>query len=131
MAVVTMNLVNHKPVRSARLAEYFVCLEFDTNNTSAPDGLSPALSGVTLGRTGVGDLTVTFAESDKPLAVHFASVQIEGDEKDMFAKVTGYTPATGVLTLTTYTNSAGTISPADTTDKKLKLLLVCTRSDKS
>lgn len=131
MAVVTMNLVNHKPVRSARLAEYLVCFEFDTNGASAPDGKSPAHDAITLGRTGVGDLTVTFAETDKPLAVHFGDAQIEGDEKDMFAKVTGYTPSTGVLTLTTYTNAAGTISPADTTDKKIKVFLVCTRSDKS
>lgn len=105
---------------------YLEVLQFETNNTSAPDG-GVYDENITLARADTGDLTVTFAAGFRPQAVAFACAQVLEDDADMFVKVTGYTASTGVLTLTTYTNSGGTISAADTNNKTIQLFLVCTK----
>lgn len=107
---------------------YIDCFQFETNNTSAPDGGVYA-TDLTFARADTGDLTVTFAEGRRPQAVVFAAAEVVEDDADMFVKVTGYTASTGVLTLTTYTNSSGTISADDTTDKTVRVFLVCTKKE--
>ena len=133
MAIVTGNLRSHFPFRSGRMNEFLLCFDFETNSTSAPDGLSPAIDGITLGRTGVGDLTVTFAEDKKPYAVHACIPSIVEEQAGYHVKYTGYTLSTGVLTMTVYDedDTSGIQAPADTTDFTIQVVLVATRSDKS
>jgi hypothetical protein len=133
MAIITANLVNHKPIRSARLGEYLIAFTFETNNTSAPDGLSPAIDGITLARSGVGDYTITFDEDKKPYAVHFCMADFVEDAPGWHVKYTGYTQSTGVLTLTATDedNTSGIEAAADSTDQTIQVLILATRSDKS
>lgn len=127
MAVINAKWLGDYPLRTGRPESYILILEFETNSTSAPDGLVPNVTGVTLGRTGVGDLTVTFAEDVKPNQVLFCEPSVVEDDPDLNAKYTGYTKATGVLTLTTYDGGVA----ADTDDQTVQLLIVATRSDKA
>lgn len=109
---------------------YMFFVEFDTNNTSAPDGVNPT-QGITVARAGVGDFTITFDEEYKPRVVHCGWVCIEADNAELHGKVTGYTDSTGVVTLTIYDDSAvaGTEAPADTTDIRVQVLLLCNSSE--
>lgn len=108
---------------------------FDTNNTSAPDGVVHPAPGitVTVARADVGDFTITLPAGSRPKELLFGAVTILGDEARLHGKVTGYTAATGVVTLTIYeeqddgadTDPDNGISvAADTTDKSVRVLLV-------
>lgn len=122
------SLTNHYPVFATQGDGYFFTCKFETNNTSAPDGVVPSTDGFAVARTGVGDFTITFDEDKKPYDVWFATAQAEEDDAGLEVKVTGYTRATGVLTLTVYDESTGTAAAADTTDKTIAVLALCTRS---
>lgn len=107
---------------------YLYVLRFETNDTSAPDGAEPSGS-VTLGRSDVGDLTVTFDESVKPKVVHACWPMIEENSADDFIKPGGYTASSGVYALHLYTNSSGTIASADTDDQTIVCVMLCNKSD--
>jgi hypothetical protein len=103
-------------------------LKFESNSTSAPDGLVPNYGDdVKIARTGTGTFTVTFIGSKKPF---WAAVKCyhEEDDADLKVVTSGYVQSTGVVTLKTYTNSGGTWSAADTTDKTIVVELYCTQS---
>lgn len=115
------------PVKGNRVNPYFIELSFETNSTSAPDGVSPNYgSDLAVARTGVGTFTVTFAGRKKPFRCKVLAFH-EDDDADLFVRGS-YVQSTGVLTLKTYVNSAGTIAAADTNNKTIALLLYCTDS---
>jgi hypothetical protein len=107
------------PVRATRYDERDFAIKFDSNNTSHPDGVVPDYTGVTVARTGTGTITITFAASVRPLEFRQPLAYIVGDESNLFAKVVSYVASTGVLTVKMYTNNAGTIAAADSTDKEV------------
>lgn len=126
-----MGLVDNNPFKAQGVDDYLVDLQFDTNGTSAPDGLAPDHGDdLKVARTGVGTFTLTFAGPKKPLRVR-AVVQALEDDANLFCKVTSYVSSTGVVTLKTYVNSAGTIAAADTTDKTIQVFLFCTKAARS
>lgn len=106
---------------------YLMVVQFESNNTSAPDGLDPS-DGFTTSYSDVGDVNIIFDEDVKPREVLFADCQIAENDGDIFVKCGDYVASTGTLPLYLYTNSGGTISSADTTDKTYKLLMVCSDS---
>lgn len=102
--------------------------QFESANTSAPDGLVPSSGGVTMARADEGDLTATFDARVKPKVVHWGGISIVENDADVFAKVGAYTESTGVLLIYLYTNSGGTISSADTNNLTYQVLLLCNAS---
>lgn len=122
-----VNRLNHNPARITLNGDaYLDVVQFETNNTSDPDG-GVYDADLTIARADTGDITVTYSGDRKPQAIPFAIGSVVEDDANMFIKYTGYTASTGVATFTTYTNSGGTISAADTTDKTIQLFLVCTK----
>ncbi len=109
----------HYPVR-ARASE-LILLDgtFETNSTSNPDGATGDISSVS--RADTGDLVVTMKNAYKQFL--FMAAVVEEDDANMFVKVTGSSATAGTVNLTTYTNSAGTISAADTNDKTVRLVV--------
>lgn len=126
-----VHLLNHQPLWATGQEWYAYVLQFETNDTSAPDGATPDDGETTLGRTGVGDLTITFPAGKRPNRLIYGAASIIEDDVDMFAKVTGYTASTGVLTLTTYVNTAGTIAQADTNNKTVQVLAIFSRNSEA
>lgn len=131
MAITLAKWLGDYPVRGNRPEMEVIVLAFETNGTSAPDGLDPNVTGVALGRTGVGDLTVTFAEDIKPNKVLACIPSVVEDTPQMEVKYTGYTKSTGVLTLTTYDedDTSGIQTQADSTNQTISLVIFATRSE--
>ena len=102
-------------------------VQFETNNASTPDGVVQANDGVTIARADTGDFTITFPSGKRPAALLVGLANYIEDDANLFCKVTGYTASTGVLTVTSYTNAAGTIAAADTTDKTLNVFCIFAR----
>jgi hypothetical protein len=102
-------------------------VQFETNDTSDPDGIVQDDDGSTIARADTGDFTITFPSNAKPAALLVGLASYVEDDADVFAKVTGYTASTGVLTVTSYTNSAGTIAAADTNNKTLNVFCIFSR----
>jgi hypothetical protein len=133
MAITLAKWTGDFPVKCNRPEAYMLILQFETADTAAPDGLDPSVTGVTLGRTGVGDLTVTFAEDIKPNKVLACFADFVEDDPENHVKYTGYTKATGVLTLTTYSDLivAGTEAADDLNNQTVQLVIWATRSEMS
>lgn len=126
-----MGLVNNNPLRCQGVDDYVVDGQFDTNNTGVPDGLAPNHgSDLAIARTGVGVFTLTFAGAKKPLRARLLA-QVLGDEPNLRAVPVSYVPSTGVATIKVYSNSAGTWTAADTTDKTIQYVLLCSRANGS
>ena len=126
------NLRGSYDLQSVTSDAFVYCVQFETNNASNPDGIVQASDGVTIARADTGDFTVTFPAGKRPQALLFGAGTYIEDEANLFVKVTGYTASTGVLTVTSYTNAAGTIAAADTNDKTLALFCVfCRKSANS
>lgn len=104
-------------------------IRFETNGTSAPDGVVPASAGFAVARADVGDFTITWDEDKKPQDVLACIGYAEEDDAGLEVKWTGYTLATGVGTLTVYDETTGTAAAADTTDKTIVLVLFYKRTD--
>lgn len=126
--------INHEggyPCRVNLGDAYFWAFSFDSNSTSAPDGLLVDNGEVTVARADTGDYTVTFNSDVKPYALLWGDASIRGDEAELDAKVTGYTQSTGVLTLTVYDedDTSGISAAADSTDKKVQILCLFSRSE--
>ncbi len=102
-------------------------VQFETNNASTPDGVVQSSDGVTIARADTGDFTITFPTNARPAALLVGLANYIEDDANLFCKVTGYTASTGVLTVTSYTNAAGTIAAADTTDKTLNVFCIFSR----
>lgn len=101
-------------------------VQFETNNTDAPDGIIQASDGVTIARADVGDFTITFPTNARPAALLYGTADFIEDLADYSAKVTGYTASTGVLTLSTYLDD-GSPAVADTTDKTVSVFCIFSR----
>lgn len=127
-----MGMINHKPLRSTRGEQYLFTLQFETNSTSAPDGLSPAYGTdvLSIDQTATGKYEITFQESKKPYAVHACFADFVEDLPGWSVKFVSYDQETGVLVLMAYDedNTSGVAAAADSTDKTIQLLAVCTRS---
>jgi hypothetical protein len=121
------NLRGPFPLMSVTSDCFVYCVQFETNNASAPDGIVQASDGVTIALADTGDFTLTFPSNNKPQALVAGFATYIEDEANLFCKVTGYTASTGVLTVTSYTNSAGTIAAANTTDKTLCVFCIFSR----
>jgi hypothetical protein len=116
-----MGLVNHNPTWSTRANSYDFTIKFDTNNTSAPDGVDPSYgTDCAVARSGVGTFTITFAASKKPYALLWGDAEILGDEPTLDAQVEGYVQSTGVLTVSVISDG-GTPAVAETTDKTVQV----------
>lgn len=109
--------------------------KFDTNGTSAPDGVMHSDDGAVVARTGAGTFTVTFP-SPVPYALVWADASILGDEANLHAKAVSYVQATGVLTIKVYQQADdgadtdpdnGLSAAADTTDKTVQVHCVFSR----
>lgn len=126
-------MAKHRPrggslVKSNLLGDtYLVVMSFESNGTSAPDGVDPS-AGFTVARTDVGDTTLTFDEAVKPRNVLFASCEVAENDANDFAKCGDYVPSTGVLPIYLYTNSTGNIASTDSTNQTYKVFLVCNDS---
>lgn len=115
------------PMKGNRVNPYLIEISFESNNTSAPDGVSPDYgSDLAVARTGTGTFTITFAGTKKPYRAKVLCFT-EDDDANLFVKGS-YVHSTGVVTLKTYVNSGGTIAAADTTDKTICVWLLCTDS---
>ncbi len=127
-----MGMIKHKPLRATRNDEYIFTLQFETNNTDAPDGLVPAYGTdvLAIDQTATGTYTITFAESKKPYALHYAQASFLEDMPGWSINVVSYVQSTGVLTLKAYDedNTSGVAAAADSTDKTVQLFCVFTRS---
>lgn len=99
-------------LRSVGRNEYFMGGRFDTNDTGAPDGVTPSRSGVTVARTDVGIFTVTLAPA--PAAIVCGDALVWGDQAGIHAKVISY--SAGVLTIKVYDedNTSGIQAVAET-----------------
>jgi hypothetical protein len=101
-----LNLNGPYPVRSISGDQYVVAFSFDTNQTSDPDGVSPAVENInpaiTIAYSAAGTFTVTFAEQARPQSVDYADASIRGDFPELDAKVVSYVAATGVMTIKVY-----------------------------
>lgn len=127
-----MGMISTKPLRSARSEQAILCFTFETNDTSAPDGLSPAYGTdvMTLDQTATGTYTITFNARVKPAAVHYCTADFLEDMPGWSLKCTGYNASTGVLTLLAYDedDTSGIQAAADSTDKTVQVFMVYTRS---
>lgn len=108
---------------------YFYFVEFEANDTSAPDGVLPS-GGVTLGRDNVGDLTITFDEAIKPKNVMMAIPVIAENNAVGRIKCADYVPSTGVLPVHTYADDGTSGVPAsdDFDDVTIRVLILCNDS---
>lgn len=111
--------------------QYLFCLRFDTNNTSAPDGITPTYNGIAVARADVGDFTITFSGDTIPDDNDFivGGTSVLGDEPGFDTRLTGY--SSGVLSLSMYDedNTSGIEAVADTTDKTVMVWAVFTRDN--
>ena len=127
-----MGLKNTKPLASARHEQALLCFTFETNNTDAPDGLSPAYGTdiLAIDQTATGVYTITFTEKNKPAAVHLCLADFVEDMPGWSIKFISYVASTGVLTLKAYDEDdvSGIQAAADSTDKTVQVLIVYTRS---
>jgi hypothetical protein len=124
-----MGLINTNPLRCQGTDDYLVDFEFDTNNVSSPTAatIEPNYgTDLAIARTGVGVFTATFVAGKKPYRVR-GFAQFAGNEPNLFAKV-DYAQSTGVVTIRTFTNAAGTIALADSTGKRLQVFLFCSKT---
>lgn len=123
-----LDLVSHSPAWCVSGDTYWFWVKFDTNSTSAPDGVDPAVSdGLTIARSGVGVYTITFPENKKPLEVLWCGPVVIGDVT-LKAAFTSYVASTGVLTISVH-DIDGTPAVADSTDKEVRVAALCTRVD--
>lgn len=106
---------------------YWLEFRMETNGSSDPDGLDPDYNEVSITRTGTGAYKLVFDEDAKPYAASVLTFH-EEDDADLNVVNTGYTRSSGEVVFKTYTNSTGTWSAADTTDKTLVIWMLCTRS---
>ena len=91
----------HFPMRGRASELVYLSGTFETNSTSAPDGVTGDISSVT--RSGVGDYTVTWKNSYKQL--DFQAAFIEEDDPDLHAKATGGAITSGTTTVTVYSGA--------------------------
>lgn len=100
-------------------------VSFESASTSTPDGVDPS-GNVTLARTGVGDLTITFDAHVKPKAVLWGGVNIAENNATTDCKVGAYTASTGVLPLYMYTENgtSGISASADTNNLTYQCLFL-------
>lgn len=127
-----MGLIKTKALKSARTNEAILTFQFETNNTDAPDGLSPAYGTdvMTLDQTATGTYTITFNARVKPADVHYCKADFVEDMPGWDIKFISYVASTGVLTLMAYDedDTSGVQAAADTTDKTVQVFIVYTRS---
>ncbi len=97
-----LSLLGQFPLKSTRLEQYLFTCKFDTNDTSAPDGVDPSNAGFAVARTGVNQYTLTFDAMRKPKKLNFGACAILGDLPGISAKVVSYTESTGVLVIRLY-----------------------------
>ena len=71
---------------------------FDTNGSSAPDGITPVIAGVTIARASQCVFTVTF--SPAPPTLVSGKAYVVGDKPGIEAKFISY--AAGVITINLY-----------------------------
>lgn len=86
------------PLKSAGRNEFFMGGRFDTNTTSAPDGVAPVRAGVTVAYSATGTYTVTI--SPAPAACIAADAAVWGAKAGISMRVISY--SAGVITLTMY-----------------------------
>lgn len=117
---------------STRNADYDFTLLFETNSTSAPDGLVPAYtsSDLVIDQTATGTYTITFAAGKRPGVLLHGTADFMEDLPGWSVKVTGYDPATGVLTLIAYDedDTSGIAAAADSTDKTIQVRCLFSRN---
>jgi len=119
------------PVRCNLMGDlYIYTFTFESNNASAPDGLSPS-GGLTAAITGTGDLTFTFDASIKPRVIHFGAVNVLEDDATLTAHYGGYVASTGVVTIhiKAEDGTSGVTAMANSTDKTYQVFLLCNASD--
>lgn len=117
----------NSPVRSTRGEQYIFTCQFETNATSAPDGVDPEHPEYTVARSGTGTYTITFAEKSRPLEMHYGHAVFAETDAGNRARVSSYVPSTGVLTVQVHLYD-GTPATDDTTDKTIQVFCVFTRS---
>ena len=120
------SLTNHYPLRATQGDLYVFVCSFDTNSTSAPDGVDPASAGFTVARASAGVFTITFDEDKKPWEVLTCLPTVVNDPT-LAVQYTSYVRSTGVLTVTHYADD-GTPAAADSNNKTIKVLALCTRN---
>ncbi len=118
-----LDLTGGQEFRSALLGQHLFTLTFDTNGTSAPDGVNPSSADAAVARSGVGTYTVTFPAAMTAQRLDYAAAGIIGNEPSLKAKVVSYTAgvltlqvsqlvlpvsASGLITCTTFANYADT-----------------------
>lgn len=94
-------------LKTTREGQYLFCVRFDTNNTSAPDGVNPSSGDIVVARTGVGVYTITFAADERPTEFHGAVaglVEALASDGGFFARPVSY--SAGVLTVNVYQRRA-------------------------
>lgn len=127
-----MGMISQKPIRSARSEQAILCFTFETNGTSAPDGLDPAYGTdvMTLDETAVGTYTITFNARCKPAAVHYCDPSFVEDLPGWDVKYISYVASTGVLTIKAFDedDTSGVAAAATSTDKTIQVFMVYTRS---
>jgi hypothetical protein len=104
-------------------------LQFETNNTDAPDGAVQANDGVTLDQTATGTYTITFPAGRRPQAMLYCAADFLEDLPGWSIKAISYVASTGVLTLMAYDedNTSGIAAAADSTDKTVQVFAVFAR----
>ena len=111
---------------------FVYCVQFETNSTSAPDGIVQDNDGVTIDQTATGTYTITFPSNRKPQELLFCKADFLEDMAGWDIKCTGYNASTGVLTLIAYDedNTSGVMAAADSTDKTVQVFAVfCRKSE--
>lgn len=121
------NLRGSYPLTCVTGDSFVYALKFTSANASTPTSITQASDGATVAYSTTGTYTVTLPANARPAALLFGEAVVLGDEANIFAKVVSYVASTGVLTITQYTNTAGTIAAANNTGKVLQVFCVFSR----
>lgn len=117
---------------ATRNSDYFFTLQFETNNTDAPDGLVPDYSSTYLAidQTATGVYTITFTAAYRPGALLWGHADFLEDMPGWSVKVVSYVPSTGVLTLKAYDedDTSGIAALADSNNKTIQLACLFSRN---
>ncbi len=127
----TIALVNGNPLKSIGIDEYVYRNKFDTvTGATNPDGILDDDGETTFTHNGSnGEYAITFPSVKKPFRMSYGEAAIPGHEPNTFATVLSYTEATGVLLVTVYVNTAGTIVATDTNNIAVQVLAVFSKSN--
>lgn len=123
-----MGLRNHNAVRSHDKDYFILDFSFTTVGAGNPTVYDPNYgTDMVFARTGAGVYTITFAARKKPAKIRCLVATVQGDEPNDFAKAS-YNASTGVITVRTWVNAAGTIGAADDTGAVVNVICTCTNN---